>query len=89
MQLCTLAASAIWRMSEDHAHNQADFLKAGVVVPLVSILGSPAADVQTNAAGAISALAKDNPDLQAAFARCAPPRRTAAPCRSPAVLAWV
>ncbi|KOO28054.1 beta-glucan synthesis-associated [Chrysochromulina tobinii] len=69
MQLCALAACAVWRMTEANPANQEAMFKAGVIVPLVSVLASPVPEMQSNAAAAIASLARDNTDNQAAIAR--------------------
>ena len=69
MQLCALAACAVWRMTEANPANQEAMFKAGVIVPLVSVLASPLPEMQSNAAAAIASLARDNTDNQAAIAR--------------------
>lgn len=48
--LCSAAALAIWRLSEDNVTNQTAIAKAGAITPLVSVLGSPVPEMQSNAA---------------------------------------
>jgi vacuolar protein 8 len=69
ISLCSLAACAIWELSKNHTANQLAAAEAGAINPLVAMLGSPQAEMQSNAAGALSTLASNNHDNQTAIAR--------------------
>ena len=67
----SLAAEAVWRMSEDHADNKVAIAELGGIGPLVGMLGSEAVkpELCTNAAGALASLSRDNMENQSAIAR--------------------
>lgn len=50
---CSLAASAMWKLAENNTHNKVLIAEAGAIGPLVAMLGSPNAEMCTNAAGII------------------------------------
>jgi hypothetical protein len=58
------AASALWSFSANHAQNQAAIAEAGGLAPLVALLGVGGAETQLQAAGALAAIALDNPQNQ-------------------------
>ena len=66
---CSLAASAIWRLSENHPRNKVAVAEAGAIGPLVAMLNNNSNEMCTNAAGALSTLSTENVDNQAAIAR--------------------
>ena len=68
-RLCSLTADCIAQLTFGNADNQAAMAEAGVIPSIVSMLGSPHADMQAKAAGAIFGLTQNNPDTQGAVAR--------------------
>ena len=62
------AASALWSFSANHAENQAAIAEAGGLAPLVALLGVGGAETQLQAAGALAAIALDNPQNQSTIA---------------------
>ena len=69
VKLCELTTLAIWNMSDENKENQTALMKEGAIPGIVGMVTNPAPEMQTNAAGALSCLAKDHPDNQAAIAR--------------------
>lgn len=69
VSLCTLAAAAIKELAEGNRKNQTQIAEAGAIAPLVSMLASPAPEMQANAAGALANLARGHSDNQAAIAK--------------------
>ena len=67
--LCSLAAQAIWQLSKDNRANQLAIAEAGAINFLVAMLGSPSAEMQSNAAGALATLAMNNQENQSSIAR--------------------
>ena len=58
------AASALWSFSSRHPPNQKAIAEAGGLAPLVALLGMGKPETQTKAAGALAAIALDNPKNQ-------------------------
>ena len=67
--LCGLAAMAIWQLAKKNPANQLLIVEAGAIAPLVGMLGSTSAELQSNAAGALSCIARNQQDNQVAIAR--------------------
>jgi vacuolar protein 8 len=67
--LCGLAAMAIWQLAKKNPANQLLVVEAGAIAPLVGMLGSTSAELQSNAAGALSCIARNQQDNQVAIAR--------------------
>ena len=63
-----MAASALWMLSNTNHHNQGLVAQASGIGPLVELLGSDSKVAQTNAAGALAAMSKDNPENEVAIA---------------------
>ena len=64
--LCAFAIAQLARRNRETQHALAD---AGAIPPLVTMLGSPSADMQANVARALASLSRDNAENQAAIAR--------------------
>ena len=67
--LCSLTARAIAQLSEGNRANQIALCDAGVIPALISVLGSPNAEMQANASMALASMARENADIQGAVAR--------------------
>ena len=69
-ELVSLTARAVGQMSEASREHQAALTEAGVIHPLVAMLGSPNSQMQANAAEAISALVRNHGENQSLVVRC-------------------
>ena len=70
VELCALAALAIWHVADSNRDNQTRFLKEGTIPPLVGLLGSTYTQLRSNASGAIAVLARGHAEVQATLVRC-------------------
>ena len=67
-QIETIVLHAIWKMAKKNFPNQVALVEAGVIPPLVSMLGNASPDVQLPATGGIECLLQSR-DIQAAVVR--------------------
>ena len=67
--LCSLTAQAVSQLADGNKENQSKMAEAGAIPPLVSMVNTPNASMQANAAVAISALSRAHTENQGAVAR--------------------
>ena len=62
------AAAALWSLAKQHYANQIKVAEAGGIAPLAAVIGLNSIRAQEQAAGALAALARDNPQNVVAIA---------------------